>query len=345
MPLVDRVVADGLALEVVGDRPDLAGRTSPGCRAWPRRSRRRPSARRRGGRPSRRSPGRRSPSRRPAARPPRTGRSAHWPVNRVIRAGHVRLLRYGWVWRTGRAGSSELLAAALSSTASRTRCTGRPSANDGDGLGSGAHRHEEVADLVGERVLVAEHVARRPPRVHVRVLGLGDKDAAEALRRGPARGVEEVELVQVLEVEQQGSLVAVDLQLERVLPPGGEPGDLERGDGPGGEGQCGPGGVVDRHAPPSPCSARGAAGVEGVQPPETSVTRSPRRNRTRSIVWAPMSPSAPDPAVLLVQPPGQRRAPGPRASPAGRRRARAGWCRAGPRAISSRASATAGTRR
>ena len=51
------------------------------------------------------------------------------------------------------------------------------------------HRLQQVEDGVGEGVLVPDDVPRRPPGLDVRVLGLGDQDAAEALlgRGRPSR--------------------------------------------------------------------------------------------------------------------------------------------------------------
>ena len=57
---------------------------------------------------------------------------------------------------------------------------------------------------------------------------------------------------------------------------------------------------------------------------------------------APMSPSAPEPALLLLAAARSAAPPGRRASPAGTARGRAGSRRAGPRATSWRASAIAG---
>ncbi len=71
----------------------------------------------------------------------------------------------------------------LCSTAPSTRCTCRPSANDGRGLPPGGDVLDEVLRLVREAVLVAEHVAGRPPGRDVRMLRLGHEDLREALER------------------------------------------------------------------------------------------------------------------------------------------------------------------
>src|SRR5687767_13150676 len=64
----------------------------------------------------------------------------------------------------------------------------------------GRHVADEVGDLVDERVLVAQAMARRPPGARVRMVRLGHQDAAEPRarrRRGP---VVDMELVHRLEV-------------------------------------------------------------------------------------------------------------------------------------------------
>ena len=109
------------------------------------------------------------------------------------RTRHGQLL-VGWRGRPGPARwcvprrVQRLSAAADASTAASTRCTCRPSANDGAGSRAGRDVGEQVDDLVGERVLVPEHVARRPPGADVRVVGLGDLDPVRNPRpRRPPR--------------------------------------------------------------------------------------------------------------------------------------------------------------
>src|SRR5699024_5440199 len=51
----------------------------------------------------------------------------------------------------------------------------------GRGVGALADRRDEVGDLVGEGVLVAQSVTGGPPVRRVGVLGLGGEDAGEAL--------------------------------------------------------------------------------------------------------------------------------------------------------------------
>ena len=102
---------------------------------------------------------------------------------------------------------------------------------------------------MGEAVLVADDVARRPPGRHVRVVRLGDQDPGEALLGAGRPGVVELQLVEPLEVEGERAQRAVDLDPQAVLAAGGEAGGLVRGDRaavqPGQEQR----GVVDRDRP------------------------------------------------------------------------------------------------
>ncbi len=106
-------------------------------------------------------------------------------------------------------------------------------------------RQQEIADLVGEGVLPADDVALRPPRGQVGVFRFVDQDPAETLLPGRGCGIEEFEFVQVLKVKAERALVSIDFHRQGVLPAGGNPGDLHRRDGAGGEGEGGPRGVVD----------------------------------------------------------------------------------------------------
>ena len=146
--------------------------------------------RRRGGRPSRRSPARRSPT--PAASRHTSSNGQVGPLagEQGDRSGHVVLLRCsGWSGRR-RATPDWCSAGDLSSAAAAAAPRPRraPAAPAGrrrtTGAGrAGADRRDQVDHLVGERVLVAEPVPRRPPGVGVRVGRLGDQDPAEAGRR------------------------------------------------------------------------------------------------------------------------------------------------------------------
>jgi hypothetical protein len=69
------------------------------------------------------------------------------------------------------------------------------------------------------------------------MVGLGDQDPLRV----------HVQLVEPLEVEEQRTAAAVDLDGETVLAAGGHPGDLHAGHRAGGGGQGRPGGVVDGH--------------------------------------------------------------------------------------------------
>ena len=182
MPFVDRVVADRLADEVVGDREDLEavlGQHPPLAR--PRSRRRRAPCRPRSGHPSRRSPARRNPSPEASRHTSSNGRSAHWPVNNVI--GRAMLVRSLDRCRRPRSIVFQAVAALRSprrAPAARRRRVRERRAR----VGAGDDRLDEVAGLVGEGVLVAEQVTGRPPRADVRVVRLGHENAGEALLGG-----------------------------------------------------------------------------------------------------------------------------------------------------------------
>ncbi len=120
--------------------------------------------------------------------------------------------------------------AALSSTAPRTRWTLQPVVERRGRLPVLRDGGDQVDDLMGEAVLVAETVPGRPPGTHVRVLGLGDQDPPKALLLDRLRAVEELQQVVVLEVEGERAVGAVDLDPQRVLATEGEAGGLERAD-------------------------------------------------------------------------------------------------------------------
>src|SRR5699024_5293418 len=69
----------------------------------------------------------------------------------------------------------------------------------GRGVGALADRRDEVGDLVGEGVLVAQSVTGGPPVRRVGVLGLGGEDAGEALAARGGGGVVDLQLVHALE--------------------------------------------------------------------------------------------------------------------------------------------------
>ena len=100
-------------------------------------------------------------------------------------------------------------------------------------VSAGGDVGEQVAGLIDERVLPAQHVPGRPPRLQVRVAGLGDQDAPEPGGRLALGAVVEAQLVQPLQVEGQAAQLTVQLDGQGVLPPGGEPGGLEQGHGAG----------------------------------------------------------------------------------------------------------------
>ena len=81
-------------------------------------------------------------------------------------------------------------------------------------------RLDEVFDLVREPVLVAEHVAGRPPRRDVGVLRLGDEDLGKPCSVARARRVVELSALRSLEVEGDRAARARDLDAQRVLAAG-----------------------------------------------------------------------------------------------------------------------------
>ena len=181
MALVDRVVADRLALEVVRDRPDLQAVLLEQRELALHVARRRPSATGRGGRPSRRSRGRRSPSSEASCATSSSGRSAHWPVKRVTGRAIAVSLRSWARCRFSRSRSRRCRPRELRSTASSTRCTCRPSANDGRGCVPVGDRRRRSPRPGGRSRARSRACARRATRRRVRVLGLGHQDLAEAL--------------------------------------------------------------------------------------------------------------------------------------------------------------------
>lgn len=98
-------------------------------------------------------------------------------------------------------------------------------------------------------MLVAEGVARRPPRLQVGVLGFGDEDAPEPRGGGWFGVVVEGQFVEPFQIEGERAALPVDLQPQCVLPSGGHPGRLERGQRPGGEPAGEQRRVVDGHRP------------------------------------------------------------------------------------------------
>ena len=124
----------------------------------------------------------------------------------------------------------------------------------------GADVADEVDGLVGEAVLVAEQVTGRPPRAGVGVRRLGDEDAAEAGGVGVLGAVVELQLVHPLLVERQRAAAAVELDPQRVLPPGREPRRFERRHRAAGEATEEQGGVVDVDGPPLLAARRGEPG-------------------------------------------------------------------------------------
>src|SRR5207244_3438735 len=84
-------------------------------------------------------------------------------------------------------------------------------------LGVAGDGGQDVVQLVNEGVSPADDVARRPPVLRERVIGLRDEHALEAACP-VAVGAEDLQLVEALHVEAEGPLGAVALPLERVSP-------------------------------------------------------------------------------------------------------------------------------
>src|SRR5665647_2432613 len=112
---------------------------------------------------------------------------------------------------------------------------GEPVRERGGRLLAGHQGADQVDHLVGERMLVTEHVAGRPPGCDVWMFGLGDHDAPEAAEARTLGRIEIVQDVHVLEVEGQRPARAVDLDADRVLAAPREARRLERADGAPGE--------------------------------------------------------------------------------------------------------------
>ena len=171
--------------------------------------------------------------------------------------------------------------------------------------------------LVGERVLVAEQVPRRPPGADVRVGRLGDQDAAEARgrrrprcrRRTTARSSTRSRTPASRALPLTSSRIAFLRPVaNRVASnagqrPAGEPAEEQRRvvDGDRSRARC-------RRTPDSPLDAAGSGrsltnvSVSALTP----ASRSPVTYWARSTMCAPMSPSAPGPGLLRLQPPDQR---------------------------------------
>src|SRR5919201_594557 len=96
-------------------------------------------------------------------------------------------------------------------------------------VGVAGDRGQDVVQLVDEGVSPADDVARWPPVPRERVLGLCDEHTLEAACP-VAVGAEDLQLVEALHVEEEGSLGAVDLPLERVSPAECESSRLDRAD-------------------------------------------------------------------------------------------------------------------
>src|SRR4051794_40779610 len=84
-----------------------------------------------------------------------------------------------------------------------------------------------MMDFVDERLAPADDVPRRPPELPEGMIGLGYEHGLEPAR-AVAVGPEDLELVELLHVECDRALAAVDLPLESVAPAEGEARRLDR---------------------------------------------------------------------------------------------------------------------
>ena len=198
----------------------------------------------------------------------------------------------------------------LVSTAASTRWTWSPSANVGVGSVPSAIARDQVDDLVGEPVLVAEQVAGRPPRTDVGVLGLGDEDPAEpggrrrprcrrrsggrSCPRSRTRGCPREPLIsmRIAFLRPVAKRVASKTP---IAPPRNSREEGRRvvdGDRAAlGAGRAGEAGVL--------AAGSGRSSTKVSQPAGDRAMVSPVMNWVRSMMWAPMSPSAPEPALSL----------------------------------------------
>src|SRR5262245_60395489 len=78
---------------------------------------------------------------------------------------------------------------------------------------------EEIGELVDERVLVADLQAGHPPVLHIRMIAVGDVDAAPAAQLPLVSMVEPLEPVEIVEIPSRRGVLAVDLErVERLVP-------------------------------------------------------------------------------------------------------------------------------
>ena len=158
---------------------------------------------------------------------------------------------------------------------------------------------EQVVHLVDHRVLPADDVAVGPPVRDERMVPLGDRHAVEALRLlRLLADPEDLELVEALEVEA-GSMPFSPLISKQLwfLRPAGVTRGLQGPDGPVLELHDGHERVVHVHlARALAVQARAFLDERAGQGALTELI-SPIRKRPRSMMCAPRSPRAPDPAA------------------------------------------------
>src|SRR5829696_5426457 len=133
-------------------------------------------------------------------------------------------------------------------------------------VAAGGDRLQQVAYLVGEGVLVADAVALGPPGGGIGVDRPGHLDPPEPLGGRVVGGVEEPQLVERPQFPDEAAELAVELDPEALVMPGGEAGGLEAADRPAGEAGDEQGRVVDRDRPQLATAApgKGPLGHEGL---------------------------------------------------------------------------------
>ena len=105
----------------------------------------------------------------------------------------------------------------------------------------------KLGDLMDERVLITDHMARWPPSRDIRVIGFRDQNRPKTLRGDWVSSGKEFQFVQPFEVERQTSLAPVDLKTIVVLAARREPSGLKGADGAVGEFDLHEGCVIDGH--------------------------------------------------------------------------------------------------
>src|SRR5215211_4533771 len=112
-------------------------------------------------------------------------------------------------------------------------------------VAAGGDRLQQVANLVGEGVLVADAVALRPPRRGIGVDRPGHLDPPDALGGRVLGGVEQPQLVEGPQLPDEAAELAVELHRQALGVAGGEAGGLDAAQRPVAEAGDEQGRVVD----------------------------------------------------------------------------------------------------